>query len=274
MTSEISQRFIDCFEILLDKGICRSARHFATTIGMAPQALNEILKFRRDVNIEILEKAIQVYSLNAHFIFKGDGPKFLKEDHQKDLSILTIIEDLNGNERIVHVPVQAQAGYPGKSIDPIFIQQLPSYHLPIPRLNSGSTMRSYEVTGDSMEPILFNGDIVISSYMHAITWEKNLREDLMYVIITDSDVFVKRITNRIREEKILLLHSDNTSYPSFSLKIDQVKEIWLVKAKISSMLDRAKSPENSEIENEMLEIKQMLREQGSLLANLADRLDS
>ncbi|MEO6190599.1 MAG: S24 family peptidase [Saprospiraceae bacterium] len=272
MNSFISQRFIDCFEELLTRKSCRSARHFATSIGIAPQALNEILKYRREVNIEIIEKANKIYNFNTNFLFSGDGPKFLKEDYSKDFSILTIVANSQNEEYIIHVPIQAQAGYSGRYIDPVFIQSLPNYQLPFQKFKTDSTMRSYEVDGDSMEPIIYKGDIVVSSYMHSFIWEKNLKEGPLYVIVTNSDVLVKRITNRMREERKLILHSDNEAYPSFSVKIEEIKEIWQVRAKISSQLDKIKKPTIC-LEEDIKDLKLLLNHQSSILENLVDKLE-
>ena len=133
------------------------------------------------------------------------------------------------HQRIVHVPVQAQAGYPGKGMDPVFVQQLPVYDLPIPRLQFDQTVRSYEVEGESMEPLLFKGDIVLAAYLHQVQWEKSLKDGPVYVIVTHRDVLVKRLTNRIREERKVILHSDNPSFPSVAMEVADIREIWQVK---------------------------------------------
>ncbi|MEP7197854.1 MAG: S24 family peptidase [Saprospiraceae bacterium] len=273
MNSPISQRFISCFDELIAKAVCRSARHFATSLDLAPQSLNEILKGRREINIEIIEKAVAVFNINSNFLFTGLGPKFLKEEYTKDLNILTIIANLDHEESIIHVPIPAQAGYVGRNIDPVFVHELPKYSIPLARIKTDGSMRSYEVDGESMLPTLHKGDIVISCYLHHITWENSLKEGPIYVLITKTDVLVKRLTNRLREERKLILHSDNLTYPSYSLKLEEIKEIWLVKAKISTELQKIKGTETN-MEFELGQLKQLLLTQGSLLEDIADKLDS
>ena len=273
MNSEITSRFIQCYEELCRSGKCRSARQFAQAMGVAPQSLNEILKLRREVNIDLMEKACIVFSMNANFLVTGIGPKFLKEDYSGVPGILTIVIDHDEDERIVHVPVQAQAGYPGRSMDPVFVQQLPSYNLPLPKLQFDQTTRSYEVDGESMEPLLYKGDIVISTYIHPVHWEKGLREGPVYVIVTCQDVLVKRFTNRLVQERKLILHSDNPSFSSIAMALSDIREIWQVKARISTQMDKSK-PADQDKFSELGQLKQMLTDQGELLRELMERLNN
>ena len=128
-----------------------------------PQSLSEIVKGRRDVTIEVLRKAVEVYDLNPVYLVTGKGNMFGGGDEDKNFRLLTIVTDSDEDERIVHVPVPAQAGYASEMMDPSFISELPTFTLPDYRYKSG-THRSFDVSGDSMEPTLFEGDKVICSF--------------------------------------------------------------------------------------------------------------
>ena len=100
MPSQVTKRFIICFQELLSNKTIRSARHFAEEVNTYPQALNEILKERRDVSHEILEVAIAKYHINANFLYSGKGPHFIKEtDFGKEVKILTIVENHQNKEK-------------------------------------------------------------------------------------------------------------------------------------------------------------------------------
>ena len=114
MNNLVSQRFIQCYQDLIDTHQIRSARQFAVALDSYAQTFNEILKLRRDVSLELVQKAVEVFHFNPHFLFSGNGPKFLKVDASEDLSILTIVADSKDREQIVHVPRVAQAGYTGR----------------------------------------------------------------------------------------------------------------------------------------------------------------
>jgi hypothetical protein len=124
---------------------------------------------RRDVPLELIEKAVAEYHFNPHFLFSGLGSLISGPSLDDGLRIrnLTVMTDQNSDERIIHVPYPAQAGY-GKLLDDrVFMQELPSYQLPDPQFRSG-TYRSFEISGSSMEPTFKTNDIVIAAYIEGL----------------------------------------------------------------------------------------------------------
>ncbi|MFT5834967.1 MAG: phage repressor protein C with HTH and peptisase S24 domain, partial [Cognaticolwellia sp.] len=233
--SIITQRFIQCHNKLRDENRVRSSRQFALSLDYLPQSLSEILKGRRDVTIELLRKAVDVYKINPVYIYTGEGPMFMTEEDHKSFRVLTIVTNASDDERIVHVPVPAHAGYASELTDPTFIQDLPTFSLPDYKYKVG-THRSFDVAGDSMEPTLFEGDKVICSYLEPTLWETSIKDNYVYVVVTRGDVLVKRLTNKIKADKQLTLISDNGYYEPFDISIGDVREIWYVRAKISPFL--------------------------------------
>ncbi|MCP4441700.1 MAG: peptidase S24 [Aureispira sp.] len=266
MNSVVTQRFINCHDKLKKDQRIRSSRQFALALEYLPQSLSEILKHRRDVTIELLRKAIDSFKINPVYLFTGEGPMFMKEEDHKNFRVLTIVTDSQNDERIVHVPMPAQAGYASESSDPTFIQDLPSYTLPDYKYKVG-THRSFDVAGDSMEPTLFEGDKVVCSYLEPTLWESSLKNSYVYVVVTKGDVVVKRVQNRIKDEKLVRLISDNPYYEPFDMKVSDIKEIWYVRAKISPFLP---SPGNikSAMHDEITDLQTTLQQQSSIIGNL------
>lgn len=266
MNSVVTQRFINCHNKLKKEQRIRSSRQFALSLDYLPQSLSEILKSRRDVTIELLRKAIDTYKLNPVYLFTGEGPMFMKEEDHKNFRVLTIVTDSQNDERIVHVPMPAQAGYASESTDPTFIQDLPTYTLPDYKYKVG-THRSFDVSGDSMEPTLFEGDKVVCSYLEPTLWESSVKDNYVYVIVTKGDVLVKRIENQMKQNKSLLLISDNAYYEPFHMKISDIKEIWYVRAKISPFLP---SPSNikSMLRGEIDDLRKTIQQQSGIIGNL------
>jgi phage repressor protein C with HTH and peptisase S24 domain len=231
-----------------------------------PQSLSEILKGRRDVTIELLRKSVEVYKINPVYIYTGEGPMFMSEEDHKSFRVLTIVTDSHDDERIVHVPVPAQAGYAGEMTDPTFIQDLPTFTLPDYKYKVG-THRAFDVAGDSMEPTLFEGDKVICSYLEPTLWENSLKDNYVYVIVTRGDVVVKRVHNRLKDEKLIKLMSDNDFYEPYTVNIGDIREIWYVRAKISPFLP---SPHNINnlLRGEIRELKNTINNQTALINNL------
>jgi phage repressor protein C with HTH and peptisase S24 domain len=271
MNSLVTQRFIKCHDKLKEDNRVRSSRQFAMSLDYLPQSLSEILKGRRDVTIELLRKAIMKYKMNPVYIFTGEGPMFMSEDNQKSFRVLTIVTNSDDDERIVHVPVPAQSGYAGDVSHPTFIQDLPSFTLPDYKYKVG-THRSFDASGDSMEPTLFEGDKVVCSFLEPTLWETALKDNYVYVIVTRGDVVVRRIENRLKEDKELVLLSDNGFYEPYRVSVSDIREIWYVRAKISPFLP---SPQNirNMMRDEIRELQKTMVTQTESFQNLADKVD-
>jgi phage repressor protein C with HTH and peptisase S24 domain len=236
-----------------------------------PQSLSEILKGRRDVTIELLRKAVELYKINPVFIFTGEGPLFMTEEDLKTLKVLTIVTGAQADERIVHVPVPAQAGYAGELRDPTFIQELPTYSLPDYKYKEG-THRSFDVAGDSMEPTLFEGDKVVCSFLEPSLWESSIKDNYVFVIVTLADVVVKRVYNRLKQDRYLELNSDNDFYQPYRVHLNELQEVWYVRAKISPFLPSPQNVKNY-LSDEIRELKQTVTQQTQLIHELSLTID-
>ncbi len=271
MNSIVTQRFIKCHDKLREDNRVRSSRQFALSLDYLPQSLSEILKGRRDVTIELLRKAVEKYKINPVYVYTGEGPMFMTEEGHQSFRVLTIVTNTQDDERIVHVPVPAQAGYAGELADPRFIQELPAFTLPDYKYKVG-THRSFDVAGDSMEPTLFEGDKVICSFLEPTLWETSIKDNYVYVIVTRADVMVKRLFNHLKTEKKLRLQSDNSFYEPFVIGLGDIREIWYVRAKISPFLP---SPQNIKnyLLDELMELKMTLGQQTKLINELTGTME-
>lgn len=269
MNSIITQRFIKCHEKLREDNRVRSSRQFAIALDYLPQSLSEILKGRRDVTIELIRKAVELYKMNPVYLYTGEGPMFMSEESHADFRVLTIVTNAQEDERILHIPVPAQAGYANDIGNPTFIQELPTFTLPDFKYKIG-THRCFDVAGDSMEPSLFEGDKVVCSYVEPTLWESTIKNNHVYVIVTRGDIVVKRVVNKLRDEKHLELHSDNTFYEMYKMNVGEIREVWLVRTKISPFLPSF--PQNrNHLYEELNELKKTIQEQSRLIQELLNK---
>lgn len=141
--------------------------------------------------------------------------------------------DSQGDENIVMVDTKAAAGYPTRFLEPEFYKELPAFKIPGSDYRNG-TFRCFEVEGDSMTDTLQNGDFVIGRFCD--NHFKDIREGFIHVVVTTDNVLVKRIINKAESENKLVLLSDNEVYPPIEVDVDDVKEIWYVKSKLSSYM--------------------------------------
>jgi len=147
----------------------------------------------------------------------------------KNLRVLAITVDKKDNENIELVPVKAAAGYLNGYADPTFIKELNKFRLPF--LPAG-TYRAFEIKGDSMLPVQ-PGSIIIAEYVENWT---SIKDGSTYIILSKHDGIVyKRVFNQVEENGTLILRSDNTSYPAYPIKVDEVLEVWRAVINISHL---------------------------------------
>ncbi len=271
MNSVVTQRFIKCHDKLKEDKHVRSSRQFALSLDYLPQSLSEILKGRRDVTIELVRKAVETYRINPVYLYTGEGPMFMSDDWGGQFRILTVVTDNRQEERIVHVPIPAQAGYAGEMSDPGFVEELPTYTLPDYKYRSG-THRSFDVAGDSMEPTLYEGDKVVCNFLEPAYWESSIKSNYVYVVVTRSDVVVKRVKNLLKDKKELELISDNSFYHTYKVSLADIREIWYIRAKISPFLP---SPQNVQryLLEEIQALKQTIFQQNQLIRGLSEVIE-
>ena len=159
----------------------------------------------------------------------------VKDIKGEQLRVLSITVDKANRENIELVPEKARAGYMEGYGDPQYIKQLPKFNLPF--LTEG-TYRAFEIKGDSMLP-LPSGSIVVGEYVENWT---DVKDGDTYVIVAENDGIVyKRVFNNIDSGKRLTLHSDNTTYAAYTIKVDEIVEVWKAKAFISQELPGAET---------------------------------
>lgn len=154
------------------------------------------------------------------------------------LQVLTTVVDRNNEERIALVPDKASAGYTSGYSDPEYIEQLPVFDLPLPELSRDRTYRVFQITGESMLPIL-PGSYIIGEY---VTNPNSISFGKSHIVITKADgILFKRIEpNEYVPEKLTLI-SDNPEYNPYTIHKDEVLELWKARAYISTEFPEPKS---------------------------------
>lgn len=266
MNNIVTQRFIKCHDKLREENRVRSSRQFALSLDYLPQSLSEILKGRRDVTIELLRRAVEKYKINPVYIFTGEGLMFLTEEDHKDFRVLTIVTNAQDEERILHVPTPAQHGYASGHDDPSFIENLPNYTLPDYKYQVG-TYRSFDVSGDHMEPALQEGDKVVCSFLEPTLWETGIKDHYVYVVVTKADILIGRLVNQLKKDKHITMVSDNNFYEDRQISVGDIREIWYLRSKICPFLPSAKT-QFQKGSAEVSELKATIENQTELMENM------
>ncbi len=136
------------------------------------------------------------------------------------IRVLAITVDKENKENAEYVPVKAKAGYMTGYNDPEFIAGLPKINLP--NLPKSGTFRMFPTTGDSMLPIPENSD-VIAQYVE--DWTSLKPDTACIVILKGQQDFVFKLVS-IHAHGEVLLKSLNRSYVPYTVKTEDILEIW------------------------------------------------
>jgi transcriptional regulator with XRE-family HTH domain len=230
---------------------------FANVIGIKRSLVGAYEEGRADPRLKNLLKMSEVFGVSVDIIISKDVSKLTDEElYAKDgdnLKILSITVDSDDNENIELIPQKAAAGYLNGYSDPQYLGTMPKFRLPM--LPGNATYRAFEISGESMLPLL-PGTVIIGEYVGKAEYIKNGKT---YVLVSkDEGVVYKRVFNYMKDTGKLFLVSDNKSYSPYEIKGDELLEIWESKAYISVKFpDEKGNPEMSidQLTNIVMELK-------------------
>ena len=185
---------------------------------------------RSEPKLSTLQTLCAILEVGVDELLLHDIEKLGRKAVQKrGVNILTIATDDSDRENITLVGQKAAAGYLNGFADPEYMETLPQFHLP--NLSRQSTFRAFELSGDSMLPLI-PGTIVIGAYVEQLVEIKSGRT---YVLVTQTEgVVYKRVFNYLEENGKLFLVSDNEHYRPYEVRGEDVMEVWEAKAFIST----------------------------------------
>ncbi|MEM6642918.1 MAG: LexA family transcriptional regulator [Bacteroidota bacterium] len=200
---------------------------FAAALEINRPSVGAYEEGRADPRLTTLSRMAELFKVTVDELINED----LTDDRRvpkSTVKVLAVTVDNADEEYIELVPTKAAAGYTSGYSDPEYLTDLPRFHLPV--LPKGGTYRAFEISGDSMLPIV-SGSIIIGKYVEKLT---QIRNGSTYVLVTRSEgVVYKRVFNYIAEKGKLFLVSDNQAYSAYELDPSDVVELWEAKAYIS-----------------------------------------
>src|SRR5215203_1128570 len=215
---------------------------FASELNLTRELVNKIERGKSPISKRTgwrLKTLLEKYSLNQ---FSHDV-SFLGKASPKDLKSLSQPYLLQRREQKNHeslyvvplVAIKAQAGYIKGYEQVDYIDALEKYSLP-PGVNpTGAIWRYFEIDGDSMEPTLSAGDVVLATMVPFEDWN-DLKNFSVYVVHLNHQLLIKRLYKKSNAEWIMI--SDNEdSNPQVLVKIEDVKQLWLFRRHIRSQLN-------------------------------------
>ena len=136
------------------------------------------------------------------------------------------------------VGIKAQAGYIKGFEQVDYMDTLEKYSLP-PGVNPMGAVWSYfEVDGESMEPTLYAGDIILASMLPHEDWN-DIKNLCVYIILTADQLLVKRVYKKNEKQWVLLSDNEEVA-PQVLVNVDDIKQVWTFRRHIRSRVPQPK----------------------------------
>ena len=193
MITGLSERFAS---IRQDYGL--NVKQFAESLDMEPTTVSSIESGKREPSKEVLCNLAIKYAVSLNWIFTGIGEKSLP----KSLVPEMVLSDNFGSDAF-RIPVLEQGLSAGRG-QPLPDEDVPSGYIAVPSelKRYGKNLAALQVNGDSMEPTLKRGDLVVCD---SCGWDG----EGIYALRMDGCGYVKRLSHK--PGKIIVI-SDNPKY--------------------------------------------------------------
>lgn len=230
-------------------------KELAARLEISKAMVGAYEEFRSIPLIPVAVKIAELFQVDLDTLIKTDlskqqPGKVQQEKFQRGKNVLAITVDKKGNEQVDLVTQKASAGYLAGYQDAEYIQDLPKISFPF--LTQRGTYRAFEITGDSMLPVL-PGSIVLAEYVDNL---KKIKSGECCVVLTrDEGITYKRVYSFLEESEKLLLVSDNMNYAPYTVDALDVMEVWKMKRMIiTEPVQKITDRDNNIIADAMLKI--------------------
>jgi len=223
--------------------------------GIAQPAIEALIRFSNYFNIAIdtlIKVDLQKMSESQLRQVERGYDVFLKGSN---LRVLATTVNLDNEENIELVSEKAKAGYTNGFADPEYISILPTFRLPF--LSKQKKYRTFQVSGDSMSPIV-HGAWVTGVFIQDWTTIRN--KDAYIILTLEEGVIFKVVENKIKTEGKLVLHSLNPVYKPYDLMVKDIREIWQFVHFISPRIPENPANSAHEIVETVRQLKRDIRE--------------
>lgn len=193
----------------------------------------EFPKYKREI-VRAIEKILNIdiydiiYDKNIPREIRREdfGPSYMEQ--RKWGKIL-------GNEIFVPlIPYKARAGYSRNYENVDYIDnEFETYQMPPGVPHRGADWRWFEVGGSSMLPTLTDGDYLLCSLVPVADW-LDIEQFKIHVIVWKSEVSVKRAA--LDGQDYILISENEADNPQKRISINDIKEVWKVRRRITANL--------------------------------------
>ena len=234
---QLNERFIEVFKALEAKGIIQKNARDGSGLGdfaeriLGNRAYSHIIraflnkKDRRVIDYHHARTLCNEYGVNERWMIYGEGSPFAVFQPKKSFTPVSSFRN-----KIMYTTVEAFAGSTigGDSFD---VEEVDTFSLPG---LSGDDLVCFPIKGNSMEPVIENGDLVICEVVNDPT---RIKENEIYAIKSNGSLWVKYIqkitNNRGKIIGLRLISANHLEHDPFEEEINDGTRIYKVVRRIS-----------------------------------------
>lgn len=215
-------------QIIKKEGI--STRAFEQQIGCSNGVISKCINKGTDISSQWVSKIIETYTkIDPKWLLTGEG-SMLQAAQQAELTVpkhrIEIARQVpHGNsEGIPLIPLDAVAGFPAESGGGVRMEDCERYV--IPEFENKGANFLIRVSGDSMVPLYYSGDLLAC---RKITDIRFFQWGTVYVLETSQGVLVKRVQESVDHADSILCVSENSSvHHPFLLPRDDIRSLSII----------------------------------------------
>ena len=194
---------------------------------------------------------------NVKLVLDGEKGSGSASSPVQTINMLASRPEVYGAGRTVLLALTEQYAYLENRNNEVYINELPEFSLPVAQLSNG-VYRAFEVEGDSMENTLQYQDIAIGSMVDDFS---KVSLTGIYIVVLDHSIRIRRVAGYQPESASFTCISDNKRYRPETIRLNDIREMWEVKAKVSFKLNQT-----------MQSIAQYFQDFESTIAELKDEM--
>lgn len=197
---------------------------FATELGVKSTTA-EIERGRIRITGMVITLLLEKYNINPLWLYGKSNKKWLNPKGA-DVIPQMISVDNHGNENILLVNEKASAGYGSNLNDLEFYEELPAFTFPLPEYRN-TTFRGFQISGDSMQPLVQAKDWVLAS---AVEHLDDIKDGDICIVVEKESLRFKQIYKRGIQLELVSL---NPEYRPVFMETERILELWKYHSKIT-----------------------------------------
>lgn len=236
---ELNDRFKEVFRILEERGeIIKNDRNGRGLGDFAKRILNNrsyghiVRAFLNDddkrcINYEQARRVCHEYNVNLGYLLEGEGMAFGMELPEPPV--------VNGTDVPLNIMFTDKEAFAGASIDTDSFTTESTDYFRLPGI-VGSGYVAFPITGNSMEPVINSGDVVICKEIDGIS---QIRENRIYAVRSKGSIWIKYVQkvpdNKGRITGLKLISANYLEHDPWVEEVEMSTKLYEVVRRISEI---------------------------------------